>query len=339
MPKRLTIADVKDFLNKYDINQDCELISTEYKNVSTPLEFKCNSCGKIFYRDFGHLKQRKKFKCQNCVRHDAGKACTINDVRNFIREKDKNNYCTLLSTEYINYNSPLQFKCNKCGNLFERDFAHLKRGEGRFQCPSCGILQGAQHKKYTEEDVKEKIGEKGYLMTSIYIDADTPFEVKCKNNHQTTLIFSKFLCGKSGCRKCAALANRGENHYNWKGGESEIIDYLRKSLKNWKFKVLKRDNFKCVISHTHDNLVVHHLKSFNTIVQEASEELGIPILRKLSDYEKLDDFYALQEKVIQKHTLDIGITLNRDIHNSFHNKYGKGDNTVEQFNEFKALYK
>lgn len=338
MPKRLTIIDVKNFLDKYDTNKDCELISTIYTNVNTPLEFKCNSCGEHFYRDFGHLKQRKKFKCQKCVKHTAGAPNNILDVEIFIKENDKDNLCTLLSTEYINYNTPLRFRCNKCGKIFERDFSHLKRGAGRFQCPTCGIAQGASHKKYTKEDVEKKIGEKGYLMVGNYLNAETPFEVKCKNNHLTTLIFSQFLCGKSGCKKCRDLNNRGENSPNWKGGESEVIDCLRKSLKDWKFKVLKRDNFKCAITNNYNDLVVHHLKSFNTIIQESSQELNIPILKKFSDYKDINDFYILKDRVMEKHSLNIGITLNRDVHNSFHNRYGKGNNTIEQFNEFKSSY-
>lgn len=66
MPKRKTLEDVKKFLEEYDINHDCELLSTEYINNRTPLLLKCNCCGEVFKRDFGHI-QRKRFLCNECA--------------------------------------------------------------------------------------------------------------------------------------------------------------------------------------------------------------------------------------------------------------------------------
>lgn len=146
------------------------------------------------------------------------------------------------------------------------------------------------------------------------------------------------MLGKSGCRECSKIDNSGKNHYNWKGGESEVIDILRKSIKEWKKEVLLRDDFKCWITDSKKDLIVHHLKSFNTILNEASLNTGIPVLRKLSDYHNIEDFYILQKELIKLHTIECGITLTREIHNKFHSLYGKGNNTPEQFEEFFLLY-
>lgn len=61
MPKKLTLEEVQDFINEYDTNDDCILLSTEYKNAVTPLTFYCNNCGKVFTKDFNHLKKKKNF--------------------------------------------------------------------------------------------------------------------------------------------------------------------------------------------------------------------------------------------------------------------------------------
>ena len=45
MPKKLTLEEVQAFIDEYDINDDCILLSTEYKNSVTPLTFYCNNCG------------------------------------------------------------------------------------------------------------------------------------------------------------------------------------------------------------------------------------------------------------------------------------------------------
>lgn len=338
MPKKLAIEQIKDFITEFDVNKDCELLSLTYKNLKTPLKFRCNLCGKIFYRDFGHLKQRKKFKCQDCVKKEHKSNLSIEDIRKFILENDKDKLCSLVSNEYINNTTPLKLKCNKCGTIFERDYQHLSRNGGRFQCPKCGILQGAKAKKYSIDFVKQKILERGYTLIGDYIDAHTPFEVECERHHKTTLIFSYFLIGHSGCKECANIENSGENHYNWKGGESEVIESFRKSIKEWKHLVLKRDGFKCVLTNSNKDLVIHHLKSFNTIVKESSEITGIPVLRKVSDYENINDFYTLRDEVINSHSIILGITLNREVHNLFHSIYGKGNNTIEQFNEFQSCY-
>lgn len=334
MPKKLTLKDVQNFIDENDVNNECILLSTEYVNTATPLTFYCNNCGKIFKKDFNHMKTRKIFCCQECSRKRANGRTRLNIdyVRNFIEENDTEHQCTLLSTEYINSVSPLEFKCNICGNLFKRDWAHIKRL--RFRCPTCGRHTGATHKKYTREDVINEISKKGYKMTGEYINAATPFEVECKRGHQTTLVFTYFLRGQSGCMECYKMDHRGSNHPGWKGGPSETVEYFRKNLREWKRDVLIKDEFQCILTHEHSNaLVVHHLKSFNTIMQEASDNTGIPILRKMSDY-KNEEYLILLDEIKRLHKVENGVTLAKDIHDLFHKLYGKGNNTPEQFEEF-----
>lgn len=61
-------------------------------------------------------------------------------------------------------------------------------------------------------------------------------------------------------------------------------------------------------------------------------------MRKVSDYENINDFYTLRDEVINSHSIILGITLNREVHNLFHSIYEKGNNTIEQFNEFQSCY-
>lgn len=228
----------------------------------------------------------------------------------------------------------MNFRCNVCGKNFQRDYNHLTRAGGRFRCPQCGIMAGAKTKRYSVEDVDRKIAERGYTRIGEYIDAATPFSATCKRGHQVNLTFSNFLIGHSGCKICGNLDRMGENAYNWKGGRSEVIEVLRKSIKDWAYQVLKRDKFLCQVSGRYDNLEVHHLVGFNTLIEQASSETGVPILQKLEQYNSLEDFERLKKRVQELHTPEIGITLTKDIHNDFHNKYGRGNNTEEQFKEY-----
>ena len=73
------------------------------------------------------------------------------------------------------------------------------------------------------------------------------------------------------------------------------------------------------------------------IVKNSCKELNIPLYRKLKDYD-IEKFKELEALVLKKHTLDIGILLQRKVHSKFHSIYGKTNNTVEQFNEFVKGY-
>lgn len=338
MPAKLTIEQIQEFISEYDINSDCILLSAEYKNIYTPLKFYCNSCGDIFERDWNHLRQRKIFCCQRCAKKRSGQRKTIGieGVKEYLQQNDINHDCTLLSDVYINQDTPLKFLCNKCGQIFERDWAHLKRG--RFQCPKCGIHRGATHKIYTKEKVEEEIGKRGFKMIGEYTDARTPFEAICKRGHKVFLRYSYFLIGHSGCALCYGPDHRGENSSQWKGGSTEIRDFLRKSIKKWKRDVLIRDGFTCALSGIQNSqLVIHHLQSYNTLLNQASVNTGIPILSRFSDYEN-EEYYLLRDELVRLHKIENGITLTRPIHDLFHSLYGKGNNTKKQFDEFTQRY-
>ena len=51
------------------------------------------------------------------------------------------------------------------------------------------------------------------------------------------------------------------------------------------------------------------------------------------DYTR-EQYKKLENLVLEKHTVDIGILLQRKVHAKFHSIYGVKNNTIEQFNEF-----
>ena len=59
-----------------------------------------------------------------------------------------------------------------------------------------------------------------------------------------------------------------------------------------------------------------------------------PVIAKHGVCDNVEDFYKLKDEVIKAHKVTNGIVLKRDIHNAFHNIYGRGENTSEQFDEF-----
>lgn len=65
-------------------------------------------------------------------------------------------------------------------------------------------------------------------------------------------------------------ANKGSNHYNWKGGISEENSRIRHSreYKSWRSEVFKRDNYTCqMCGKKGRNLQADHIKPFATYRQ------------------------------------------------------------------------
>lgn len=116
------------------------------------------------------------------------------------------------------------------------------------------------------------------------------------------------------CRLCAdktgGLKQRGENHWHY---NFELTDDERNDKRNtaeiheWKRLVLERDNYTCVITGRQYDLVVHHL----------------------------DGYHWTKDK---RTDVDNGVTMHYEVHELFHHIFGKGNNTLEQFLEFKAKY-
>lgn len=342
MGKKLTIEDVKKFIQDNDIENNCILLSTEYVNSATPLLFQCNICGKHFKRDYNHLKRGGgRFKCEECANKTKSnkQRLSIQDVEQYIKQNDIEHNCTLLSIDYINSITPMKFQCNKCGKIFYRDYNHLTRGQGRFQCEKCGVLQGAKTKKYTKEMVQEDIQQKrGYILLGDYVDAQTPVLTQCVRGHQFNLVYSQFLQGRSGCEKCAVINRSGKNHWNYQnGGYQEVLDYLRDRIKIWKNKKLKEANYLCDICHQQtNNLVVHHIINFRKLVDEASKQSKIPLLQKVSDYyEQNIPLELLVDKLLELHETAPAVVIDKKYHDEFHRIYGKVNNTLEQYLEYK----
>ena len=68
-------------------------------------------------------------------------------------------------------------------------------------------------------------------------------------------------------------------------------------------KVLNRDNYECQCCHSSSNLEVHHLDGYNWCIERRTDDTN-------------------------------GITLCKNCHTNFHIKYGRGNNTKEQYEEW-----
>ena len=167
------------------------------------------------------------------------------------------------------------------------------------------------------------------------LQKDRVIEV-CKGKPRSDKNKRKISEGKKG-KYC------GEKNPNYKGGITPISNYLRamQIVKQWRKDTYIRENSKCQLTGNHvhgGNSDVHHLKAFNIIVQEAHDLHEIEIKEIVADYTE-QELKLLEDYVTSWHTdTTNAVLLSDEVHDLFHHEYGYGDNTPEQFEEFKERY-
>ena len=180
MGKKLTIEEVKIRAKE----KGFECLSDVYINSKTKLEYKCSK---------GHIwKTRPSFisygyGCPYCAKNIR---LTIDVVKK--RAKEKGFEC--LSTQYINNNTKLKYKCSKGHIWFSRE-NDIYNGNG---CPDC-----AKTKRLTIEYIKEKTKLFGFeCLSNTYVNNKTHLKFKCPNGHTWKTSAQHILTTKSGCPYC-----------------------------------------------------------------------------------------------------------------------------------------
>lgn len=133
------------------------------------------------------------------------------------------------------------------------------------------------------------------------------FKVQCHCGHiWVTCSWNRI----NECQACAHLSSAkgisGENHWNYNPDltDEERLENRRHSInRKIREKVISRDSNQCQLCQTSENLIYHHLNGWDHFPE-------------------------------QRQSLDNILTLCETCHNEFHDKYGRGDNTKEQFKLF-----
>jgi hypothetical protein len=110
--------------------------------------------------------------------------------------------------------------------------------------------------------------------------------------------------------------------------------YVRRHNVQWKKDSMVECGFKCIITGERFD-EIHHLVSLNAILENVYVSLSIN--RETFDINQIGE--QDREKFMQcvyeeQSKYPLGVCLRKDIHSQFHNQYGYGDNTIEQFEEF-----
>jgi hypothetical protein len=263
----------------------------------------------------------------------------------------------------------IELQCDYCNKKFTRTYGSYinlkeKSINDKDSCQKCAhnkakefylLTYGVEHntklddykesRKKNIEEIKDALEKRNFtLISSEYVYCTEKLEFIC-NEHKEEgsqfLSWTQFNRG-FGCKFCGyeriSEHHKGENNPNWKGGTTPLHFILRDRIKEWKKNSLEKYNYSCALSGLKENLEIHHLYGFNLILEELQYVINIDLSKELIKYSD-------EEKEIINNEFDklhikygLGVPLNKDIHKLFHDTYGRGDNTPDQFEEFKFNY-
>ncbi|MFS0657362.1 hypothetical protein AB1L07_01890 [Niallia alba] len=206
----------------------------------------------------------------------------------------------------------------------------------KHKCQECANESRGNKLRTDINEITDYLNEFGYSLLSNYKNASTYITLKCPEGHVYQTNFSTFKSGHR-CLECFNIRQTGSNNVNWNGGFRNLNEYLRKKIFTWKEDSMQNCNYKCVISgETFD--VIHHLVGFNRILSETMQELNLSVRDRISDYTD-EELILITDKLLEVHyRYPLGVCLKKEIHDQFHIEYGKGNNTIEQFEEFKLKH-
>lgn len=299
-------------------------INKELKKFMKP----CTYCKELKLINNFNKKGRENV-CKHCRKIKSKKyICTCEQCgKEFNGAKDQK-FCSrecvykYQSEKRVGKNNPIynriKYKCDYCGKEIEVT-PHIYNGNKHIFCSrKCTDKYRSEYMNGKNSPLFKRIkctcsicGKEIYKQQSKVKDKKHLFcSTECRNKG-TSLFQSGENHPMYGKER---LDIRGENNPNW---NPNLTDEERELSKNrtlsleyneWRKEILKRDYWTCQVSgYKGKDIVVHHLNSWN------------------SNKEERFDF-------------NNAITLSKNIHKLFHKLYGYGNNTKEQFEEFKHRY-
>ncbi len=339
------------------------------KGSSVNIQYKCDICGEVISLAYGEYCKSQK---NSITKIDACNDCKIIKTRMSIKEKygvdnmlvipeireksydicrhsyefvnsefDKIGYI-LITQDYINNTQPLEYICKKHieYGIQITNYADIKHHGSA--CRLCANEKISNFFRNSCEDVKNEYYDLGYILLSNkeeYVDCHTPLKCSCQKHPEEIFDVSLVHARRhQGCKKCYQDKMSGENHFNWKGGISDLSNYLRYKVKPWVFDSLKFNDFRCALTNINNSLVVHHLYSFSKIISETLDFLEIPLYPQVSLY-SVEELSKIENKFLEFHyQKGLGIPIIKPLHKLFHSYKGNLIIDNGEFEEFKQKY-
>lgn len=326
-----------DYVDSFFNDLDYRLITDTYINVHEDLEYICLKHHQEGIQIVNFSRINSGQRCRYCTIENKRKEIEFK-YREIVRDKGYE----FIGIFFEKDRAVLKTRCLK---HFDKGIQEISANEfiKYTGCKYCGDDIVAVLKRNSLDKVTTAFDKRNYILLNPkdYKNSRTTLQYICLKHIDEGIQETNFSNVNRGntCCKCKYDSVSGENHYLWKGGISPLHNYLRDKIGQWKRDSLKEYDFKCAITNINDSkLVVHHLYGFNQILSEVMIELNLPIHNSVSGYSQ-EELDKIQNLLLVKHyEYGMGLPLLPNIHDLFHKSYGKGNNTPEQFYEFKERY-
>ncbi len=179
-----------------------------YVNSKTKMEFIHLSCGNHFKMKFNAFQQGQR--CPICASKHRSKLRTMTNAE-FVKrvESTWGNEYTLLS-KYVNSDTPIKVKHNKCGNIYMTRPADFIRGHGCLKCsyveraPKIGVNQRTPLSE-VKKSIKDILGDQYVVLTKDSDYKGNRQHISIKHlvcGHVYKARYSDIQCGHTGCPYC-----------------------------------------------------------------------------------------------------------------------------------------
>lgn len=217
----------EDYITYEQISQNKHVIPFEGRKHKTKdtVQIECPTHG--IYKKIINNVLKGNYKCPKCSLRNNGAYCKLHfkEIEKEIKEKYPN--ISIVDKEgYQNTSSKIKFKCNTCGNVFERVVGEFLYRKITNPCPHCSkIVQISKRTKTQEKfekEVREKYGER-YEVISEYITSDKKIQIKCNE------------CGRIFEIEANSFLQGHECPYhnlNFSNKENEIMEFIKTAFPN-----------------------------------------------------------------------------------------------------------
>ena len=296
------IRDVWDVYYSVLEKTGYEMDVKTYTATIKPAKFKCKNENWFWGEPAFVERGMKKCRCKACKKERGRRKRRAKEE--YIEELRKRGFI-LDPKDWKGYKVKTKMWCIEGQHwTYQRPDSILNSNIG------CTVCSG-KVKHNLDKLQKELFGPAGYTVKegAVYKNVDTPIPLVCPKGHDCEISVSDFKRGK-GCRQCfyEDLSERmsGENHPNYKHDKSEEErerDRTKPEYVKTRTACFQRDNYTCRITGKQGDIRHHHLDSYNWCEE-------------------------------RRYDLNNVVTILHELHEEFHNKYGRGDNTRDQFIEF-----
>jgi hypothetical protein len=327
----------KDAENRLLIKHNGSIKMNSYSNISSYSDFECVICG-----------YKWKAIAKSVITNGNGcSECSKINLRNkysysfeYIKEYIESKGFKLHSKEYINSKQDLILECPE-GHILPKCFDSFR---DRPNCTRCQQIKNNLSKRIPYEILIQYLKEDNFEFIEFpeeYLNRNSLITYKCIKGHINTMKIREYLKNRN-CQTCTWInqseSQRGCKGNNWQGGKTEIKNGLKALMSQWKKESMINCNYKCVITKGwFDD--IHHLYSFNQILNDSIKELNFQLKNSFGDYIS-DELEKLYNQVLLNHYKHpLGVCLTKNVHKLFHKYYGNRNNTPEQFYEFQEKIK